>query len=76
MSYLLIDILLCILLYGILFAIILKNKWSSKPRDDQDDNDDGGIIDWTPPKIDLPPGVSLPGDPIFVRDKEDALIEQ
>ncbi|MFT5641438.1 MAG: hypothetical protein ACI9A7_001542 [Cyclobacteriaceae bacterium] len=75
MSNIFIDIFLCLLLYGILFAIILRGKWNRNPNNDKDDDDDGGILDWTPPKLDLPPGISLPEDPIRIRDKDEVLLE-
>jgi len=53
----------------------LRGKWNRNPNNDKDDDDDGGILDWTPPKLDLPPGISLPEDPIRIRDKNEVLLE-
>ncbi|MDA0196610.1 MAG: hypothetical protein O2887_16360 [Bacteroidetes bacterium] len=58
-----IDFILSGLIYIVLiyFMIRLSKK---KRNSDNDDDNDGGISIAGPPKIDLPPGVCLPDDPI------------
>ena len=41
-------------------ATMTKN--SLKKGNNREDDGDGGIEDFTPPKIDLPPGVQWPSD--------------
>lgn len=75
MSYIFIDIILCLFLYGILFMIIMKKKWSQNKRDDSNDDDEGGILNWTPPELDLPPGVTLPVGPSVILKEEEVVLD-
>ena len=63
MSSLVIDLMLCGLAYVILIYVMatMTNNSLKKGRR-RDDDGDGGIEDFTPPKIDLPPGVQWPSD--------------
>ena len=58
------DLILCGILYVILIAFIfMKNK--KRNNNDEDNDEDGGLPVYSPPEIDLPPGVTLPdGDPV------------
>ncbi len=58
-----IDFVLSGLVYIVLiyFMVTLSKK---KRNSDNDDDNDGGISIAGPPKIDLPPGVCLPYDPM------------
>ncbi|TVP47515.1 MAG: hypothetical protein EA341_12695 [Mongoliibacter sp.] len=63
MSSLVVDLVLCGLAYVVLIyfvATLTKPKISRKG--DNNDDGDGGIEDYTPPKIDLPPGIIWPSD--------------
>jgi len=63
MSSLVIDLILCGLAYVILiYVMATMTKKSLKRKDNSGDEGDGGIEDYTPPKIDLPPGVQWPDD--------------
>ena len=46
-----------ILLVYFIFTLLRKRRFNSG----NDNNDDGGIEIFTPPKLDLPPGITLPG---------------
>lgn len=56
-----IDFALVLFTYTILIGFILRRRKGNKPADDP--GDDGGILAWTEPDLDLPPGVSLPTGP-------------
>jgi hypothetical protein len=63
MSSLVIDLILCGFAYVVLIyfvATMTKSKISRK--DGNNDDGDGGVEDFSPPKIDLPPGVIWPSD--------------
>ncbi|MGY6744997.1 MAG: hypothetical protein ACXIUQ_19860 [Cecembia sp.] len=63
MSSLVIDLVLCGFAYVVLIyfvATMTKSKISRK--DSNNDDGDGGVEDFSPPKIDLPPGVIWPSD--------------
>lgn len=63
MSSLVIDLVLCGLAYVIMiFVMASMTKKSIKRRGNSGEDDDGGIEIYTPPKIDLPPGVIWPSD--------------
>jgi hypothetical protein len=74
MSGIYLDILLCSLTYTILLWFIFWKKRNNRKGGSSDD-DDGGIPVWNTPDLDLPPGVTLPGDgPTVKREEyEDAL---
>lgn len=63
MSSLIIDLMLCGLAYVVLiyFMATMTNN-AMRRRGNRDDEGDGGIEDYTPPTIDLPPGVIWPSD--------------
>ena len=46
-----------VILVYFIFTLLRKRRFNSG----NDNNDDGGIEIFTPPKLDLPPGISLPG---------------
>jgi hypothetical protein len=61
MDSLMIDLILCGLVYVILiYFIVTVSKNLRVGRNDQDDGGDGGLEIQRPPKIDLPPGVIWP----------------
>ena len=63
MSSLVVDLILVGLAYVVLIyfiATLTRNKLSRNK--DSNDDGDGGVEDFTPPKIDLPPGVIWPSD--------------
>ncbi|SFU10656.1 hypothetical protein SAMN04489724_4029 [Algoriphagus locisalis] len=63
MSSLVIDLVLFGLAYVILiYLMATMTKNSIKKKGSGEDDGDGGIEDFTPPKIDLPPGVQWPSD--------------
>ncbi|MCE7057887.1 hypothetical protein LZF95_24600 [Algoriphagus sp. AGSA1] len=63
MSSLVIDLILCGLAYVILiYVMATMTKNSMKKGGNNEDEGDGGVEDYTPPKIDLPPGVEWPSD--------------
>jgi hypothetical protein len=64
-----IDIVLCILTYSLLLGIIFWSKRKNRRSNDSDD-DDGGIPVWKTPDLDLPPGVTLPGDGPTIKREE------
>ncbi len=57
----------------IVFTVIRRKRYNSG----NDSNDDGGIEIYTPPTLDLPPGITLPtGGPrgkIIREEPEDAM---
>lgn len=64
MSSLLVDLVLFGLTYVVLiyFVATLTKARLDGGRNNSGDDGDGGIEDYTPPKIDLPPGVVWPSD--------------
>lgn len=62
MGAIIIDVVLCILIYSILMLFIIISNGKSDGSTDAD-GDDGGLPVSLPPDIDLPPGVCLPDDP-------------
>lgn len=63
MSSLVIDLILCGLAYVILiYVMATMTKNSLRKGGRSEDDGDGGVEDYTPPKIDLPPGVQWPSD--------------
>jgi hypothetical protein len=63
MSSLVIDLVLCGFAYVVLIYFVATMTKSKMPRKDSNNDDgDGGIEDFTPPKIDLPPGVIWPSN--------------
>ncbi|MDO9551705.1 hypothetical protein [Rhodonellum sp.] len=63
MSSLIVDLVLCGIAYVVLiyFVATMTRARIQRGRNRNDDGD-GGIEDFTPPKIDLPPGVIWPSD--------------
>lgn len=62
MNSLMIDLIVCGLAYVItVYFITAVTKNSNNKRKDGD-NDEGGLKNFTSPKIDLPPGVVWPSD--------------
>ncbi len=73
MSWLVFDIVLCLIVYAILLAIFIRK--SRRKRDFGDDDGEGGIPATLPPDFDLPPGICLPDDPrVKVKEPEDVLV--
>lgn len=63
MSSLAVDLMLCGIAYVVLIYFVATMTKSKLGRSQNNDDDgDGGIEDFTPPKIDLPPGVIWPSD--------------
>jgi hypothetical protein len=63
MSSLVVDLIMCGLAYVVLIFIVATLTKARINRDkDNNDDGDGGVEDFTPPKIDLPPGVIWPSD--------------
>ncbi|EOZ92050.1 hypothetical protein A33Q_4143 [Indibacter alkaliphilus LW1] len=74
MSSLVVDLVLCGFAYVVLIyfvATMTKSKISR--RGNNNDDGDGGIEDFTPPKIDLPPGVIWPADGPKAKTPSDPL---
>ncbi|MFT4736408.1 MAG: hypothetical protein ACI92W_000513 [Paraglaciecola sp.] len=61
MSSLIMDISLCIATYIILLGFIFWKKYKRNDSGDSSSDDEGGLPVETDPKLDLPPGVCLPG---------------
>lgn len=59
MPGMLIDIGFCLLTYAILIRIILWRK-NIRRRNENDNDDEGGLPVFSGPELDLPPGVCLP----------------
>lgn len=65
------DIFLSGLTYVVLIYLAFKLMRKGKPRGS---DDDGGNMDYQPPKIDLPPGVIWPDSPKNISEiKEEVL---
>jgi hypothetical protein len=63
MSSLIVDLVLCGMAYVVLIYFVATMTKSRIQRGrNRNDDGDGGIEDFTPPKIDLPPGVIWPSD--------------
>ena len=63
MSSLIVDLVLCGVAYVVLIYFVGTMTKSNLGRNsDSSDDGDGGVEDFTPPKIDLPPGVIWPTD--------------
>ncbi len=72
MSSLVVDLVLLGLTYVVLIyfvATLTKARLNGGRNNSGGDDGDGGIEDYTPPKIDLPPGVVWPSD-VDRRKKE------
>lgn len=75
MSVLTFDLVLSGLVYLVLVYFMVTLLKKRRKSTDSDDDNDGGISVTGPPRIDLPPGVCLPDDPIrMVREEEEVLI--
>ncbi|MFD2035872.1 hypothetical protein ACFSKL_13800 [Belliella marina] len=64
MSSLVVDLIVLGLTYVVLIyivAILTKARLNRQKNDSQDDGE-GGVENYTPPKIDLPPGIVWPSD--------------
>ena len=63
MSSLIVDLVLCGVAYVVLIYFVATMTKSNLGRNsDSSDDGDGGVEDFTPPKIDLPPGIIWPSD--------------
>ena len=63
MNSLVIDLFLCGVAYVILiYFIATMTKNSARGKNSNNDDGDGGVENFTPPKIDWPPGVIWPSD--------------
>lgn len=63
MNSLVIDLFLCGVAYVILiYFVATMTKNSLRKGNRRGDEGDGGVENFTPPKIDLPPGVIWPKD--------------
>lgn len=63
MSSLIVDLVLCGMAYVVLiYFVATMTKARIQRGRNRNDDGDGGIEDFTPPKIDLPPGVIWPSD--------------
>ena len=64
MNSLVIDLILCGVAYVILiyFVATLTKSKVKRNRKNNDDDGDGGVEDYTPPVIDLPPGIVWPSE--------------
>lgn len=72
MSSLVVDLILLGFTYVVLiyFVATLTKARQIRKRNGGDDEGDGGIENFTEPKIDLPPGVVWPsGSPVERREK-------
>lgn len=71
MNSLVIDLIVCGLAYVIVVYFIATMTKNSLRKGKNNDDGDGGIENFTPPKIDLPPGVIWPGDsPVKTKSPE------
>jgi hypothetical protein len=74
MSFLHPDIIFCCITYLILIGIMFWSKRNNRP-DDSDNDGEGGLPIENGPKLDLPPGVCLPGEgPSIVREQYDEVL--
>ncbi|UZD21752.1 hypothetical protein PBT90_19750 [Algoriphagus halophytocola] len=63
MDSLIIDLILFAAAYVVfVYVLATMTRRSMKSGGKNEDDGDGGIEDFTPPKIDLPPGVIWPSD--------------
>jgi len=63
MSSLIVDLVLCGMAYVVLiYFVATMTRARMRRGENPNDDGDGGIEDFTPPKIDLPPGVIWPSD--------------
>lgn len=65
------DIFLSGLTYVLLIYLTFRLMKNKKSRDS---GDDGGEMIYSPPKIDLPPGITWPSDPKVSRIQEEATL--
>jgi hypothetical protein len=74
MSSLAVDLMLCGIAYVVLIYFVATMTKSRLGRGQNNDDDgDGGIEDFTPPKIDLPPGVIWPSDGPTKKSPKDTI---
>jgi hypothetical protein len=74
MNSLVIDLFLCGVAYVILiYFVATMTKNSLRKGNSSNDDGDGGIENFTPPKIDLPPGVIWPTDVTKKRKSTDTV---
>lgn len=71
MSLHIFDMVLSGLIYVILVYFIMKMLKTGKKKTDGDDENEGGISVHLLPDLDLPPGVSLPGDSPSTKEVEE-----
>ncbi|MEQ9423220.1 MAG: hypothetical protein RJQ09_02295 [Cyclobacteriaceae bacterium] len=76
MSAVTIDFILSGLVYLVLIYFMITLLAKRKRSTDSDDDNDGGITVSGPPKIDLPPGICLPDDPVrkLREEQEEVLV--
>lgn len=71
MNSLVIDLIVCGLAYVIVVYFIATMTKNALRKGRNNDDGDGGIENFTPPKIDLPPGVIWPSDsPVHSKSPE------
>ena len=68
MSLHIIDMVLSGLIYVILVYFIMKMLKNGNKKTDGDDENEGGISVHLLPELDLPPGISLPGNSPSTKD--------
>ncbi len=72
------SIVVDLLLFGFVYAVLLCVLFihhNRRKKKDNDSDEDGGIPVFTPPELDLPPGICLPKDPTrSKREKEEVLV--
>ncbi|MCH7414165.1 hypothetical protein MM213_11750 [Belliella sp. R4-6] len=72
MNSLIVDLVLLGLTYVVLIyfvATLTKARLNHRNNDSRDDGD-GGVENYTPPKIDLPPGIVWPKDSIIEKTRD------
>lgn len=71
MPSVILNIVLCGIIYTILVVFIFVRSNKKKRNGDSDSDDDGGGLPISlPPDIDLPPGVCLPDDRPAITQNE------
>ncbi len=71
------NIVVDLLLFGFVYAILLCVLFihhNRKKKKDNDSDEDGGLPVFTPPELDLPPGICLPGDPVGSKREQEEIL--
>ncbi len=69
-----VDLLLFCLIYAAILCVLYIHH-NRRKRKDNDSDEDGGLPVFTPPELDLPPGICLPDGPSHAkREKDEVLI--